>query len=138
MLDYTKMLHIDPFSLFKTEKEKWVLKSQKVLSKYHYEKFKLVRYPLKENYSDIINLLGSFGVFTEISVQKIDDLVTMFENYFQTLSYFGIEKNYINEFIKNNRLLGIDRLVPIGRAFDIGPVWDGYDVIRSLSRIISN
>ena len=62
----------------------------------------------------------------------------MFENYFQTLSYFGIEKNYINEFIKNNRLLGIDRLVPIGRAFDIGPVWDGYDVIRSLSRIISN
>jgi 2-keto-3-deoxy-L-rhamnonate aldolase RhmA len=23
------------------------------------------------------------------------------------------------------------------RAFDIGPIWDGYDIIHSLSRIIS-
>ena len=37
----------------------------------------------------------------------------------------------------NNNLLGIDRIVPIGEALNIEIIWDGYDVIRSLSRIIS-
>ena len=36
-----------------------------------------------------------------------------------------------------NNLLGIDRVVPIGKALDISLIWDGYDVIDSLSRTIT-
>ena len=28
------------------------------------------------------------------------------------------------------------RMVPISSALDIGGIWDGYDIVRSLSRII--
>ena len=37
----------------------------------------------------------------------------------------------------NNNLLGIDRIVPMGSALNIDIMWDGYDVIRSLSRIVT-
>ena len=37
----------------------------------------------------------------------------------------------------NNRLSGIDRAVPIGKALDIGVFWDGYNILGSLSRIIN-
>ena len=41
------------------------------------------------------------------------------------------------ETIKRQKYIGIDRIVPIGRAFDIGPIWDGYDIISFLSRKIA-
>ncbi len=45
------------------------------------------------------------------------------------------KQNYRILSIKNN-LIGIDRIVPIGNALDIDFNWDGYDLIRSLSRLV--
>jgi hypothetical protein len=36
----------------------------------------------------------------------------------------------------SQNLRGIDRVVPVGRAIDMGLVWDGYDIVTSLSREI--
>ena len=58
-------------------------------------------------------------------------------NRYQTMTYYGVEKKDLKEFIQSNQILGIDRIVPIGRAFDMGPVWDGYDIIYSLSRVVA-
>jgi hypothetical protein len=37
--------------------------------------------------------------------------------------------------VTSNRLPGIDRIVPVGEAMDIGSTWDGFDLIRTLSRV---
>ena len=42
----------------------------------------------------------------------------------------------INSLIDHN-CLGVDRVVPIGRAHAMDNIWDGYDIINSMSRIIS-
>ena len=55
----------------------------------------------------------------------------------QTVTYFGLNKKQIESFVLKNNLFGIDRVVPIGKALDINLVWDGYDVIDSLSRTIT-
>ena len=55
----------------------------------------------------------------------------------QTITYFGLKKNEIENFLNNSNLLGIDRIVPIGKGLEIDTVWDGYDTINSLSRIIN-
>ena len=47
-----------------------------------------------------------------------------------------MSKDLLLSFIVNNSLIGIDRIVPIGQALNIGVIWDGYDLIRKLSRII--
>ena len=36
----------------------------------------------------------------------------------------------------NNNIKGIDRFVPVGSALDINFIWDGYDLFKSLTRII--
>ena len=45
--------------------------------------------------------------------------------------------NKIQDFVMTSRPRGIDRIVPIGKTMDFSLVWDGYDLIRSLSREIS-
>ena len=68
----------------------------------------------------------------------VDRVQTQYlKNLFQTLTYFGVNKSYLTDFVVRNRLLGIDNITPIGSALDIGVIWDGYDIIRSLSRTIS-
>ena len=57
--------------------------------------------------------------------------------YSQTVTYFGLNKKQIKSFLLKNNLFGIDRVVPIGKGLDINPIWDGYNVIESLSRIIT-
>ena len=55
---------------------------------------------------------------------------------FQTLTYFGLNKNFYKKLILDNFTGGIDRIVPIGQALDISLNWDGYDLNKSLTRII--
>ena len=74
--------------------------------------------------------------FFEHDIDEIDTLVEIVNHKYQTLTYFGIEENSLRQFVVNNRLLGIDRVVPVGRALDMEIVWDGYDIVRTLSRVI--
>ena len=55
---------------------------------------------------------------------------------FQTLTYYGVNKEILSNFVTSNRLSGIDRIVPIGMALDIGFLWDGYNLDKSLTRVI--
>ena len=57
---------------------------------------------------------------------------------FEKLQFTPSYKKRKAQFIIKNKLKGIDRIVPIGRAFDLTPEWDGVDIIATLSRTISN
>ena len=58
-------------------------------------------------------------------------------NKYQTLTYYGVDKKNLVRFIVENSITGIDRIVPVGKALDMDVIWDGYDVIGCLSRVIS-
>ena len=53
------------------------------------------------------------------------------------MTYFGLSESDLSDFVVKNRLFGIDNITPVGTALDIGVFWDGYDIIRSLSRTIN-
>lgn len=78
---------------------------------------------------------GRYGFFYEYSTDQLDSVASIINNKYQTLTYYGIEKKVLHDFVLNNALNGIDRIVPIGSALDISIVWDGYDLVRTLSRI---
>ncbi len=82
------------------------------------------------------HLRGRFGFFYEYDTNDISDIAHIINNKFQTLTYFGVDRLQILAFVIKNRLSGIDRIVPVGSALDIGVIWDGYDIVKSLSRII--
>jgi len=66
----------------------------------------------------------------------LDLFSALINSKFQTLTYYGILKKHLYDFVLKNRLRGIDRIVPVGQAHEMDLKWDGYDIINSLSRII--
>ena len=82
------------------------------------------------------NFRGRFGYFYEHDTDDINSIAHIINNKYQTLTYFGVEKSDLLGFVVRNRLSGIDRIVPVGKALDMDVIWDGYDIVRSLSRVI--
>ncbi len=77
------------------------------------------------------------GFFIEYADKTLDALVPVVKRKYQTLSYIGVEKEELRRFVVENGLHGIDRIAPVGHTMDFALTWDGYDLIRTLSRRIS-
>lgn len=77
------------------------------------------------------------GSFIEYRSKDIEDLGEIITQKYQTLSYFGIDSQFLADFVILNGLSGIDRIVPIGKTADFSLLWDGYDLIMHMSRAIS-
>ena len=76
------------------------------------------------------------GFFLEYAAETLADLAPVVERKYQTLSYLGPEKEALVRFVRENRLSGIDRIAPVGKTMDFALVWDGIDLIRTLSRVV--
>lgn len=96
----------------------------------------IVRMQLDDLQQGIEELHSACGYFYECRVQSLDDVAPIVNNKFQTLAYYGFASHELQRFVEVNRLKGIDRIVPIGRTLDFSLVWDGYDLISMLSRIV--
>ena len=84
----------------------------------------------------ILELKGKYGYFYESSASELGIIEKLMDFKIQTLTYFGVNKDELFNIIYNSGKVGIDRIVPIGTALDIGILWDGYDMIYSLSKIV--
>lgn len=108
------------------------------------EKFKLssnksdaiYRFDLEKHEANFERYRIGYGTFSEIKNISYRTLADNVTSRYQTVTYFGVDpsdlaKNLINEGVK-----GVDRIVPVGSALNIDLIWDGYDIIRTLSRIM--
>lgn len=85
---------------------------------------------------DITKLRGKGGYFYEYTLSDIKEIAPFVTDKFQTVTYFGVDPEMIREFVISNYLRGIDRIVSIGKAMDIDIIWDGFDLVRMLSRYV--
>lgn len=86
---------------------------------------------------DIEKYFKGAGLFFEYSDSKIDHLNNFISDRIQTVSYVGFsEKQLFDMFIKNPNF-GIDRIVPVGRTGEFSLKWDGFDLIRHMTREIN-
>ena len=133
--------------------QKFILDESMVLNKYsnliknmidqkNFQNIKLFKNNLyvvnpNKNIKNIENIRGISGMFFQKNIASIIELKKFITKKCQTVTYFGLNKKQIESFVLKNNLFGIDRVVPVGKALDINLVWDGYDVIDSLSRTIT-
>ncbi len=133
--------------------QKFILDESVVLNKYsnliknmidqkNFQNIKLFKNNLyvvnpNKNIKNIENIRGISGIFFQKNIASIIELKKFITKKCQTVTYFGLNKKQIESFVLKNNLFGIDRVVPIGKALDINLVWDGYDMIDSLSRTIA-
>lgn len=97
----------------------------------------LYREEVKALTPDIINHRGKGGYFFEHALTDLSELCAVITEKFQTITYFGINAVALREELIAANVRGIDRIVPVGKAMDIDVIWDGHDLVRELSRIIS-
>jgi len=76
------------------------------------------------------------GYFNEVVISSLDEMTQVISRKYQTIGYLGFPKEELQIWIKNNKLLGVDRVVPLGRTMDFSLIWDGYDLVNILSRKI--
>ena len=101
-----------------------------------HKNFNLIRIKLKNISKQIEKIHPHFGTFVEININNLDELNKIISKKLQTITFYGVDKKKIYDLVFKYGILGVDRIVPIGRALDMGIEWDGYDVIAALSRII--
>lgn len=134
-------------------REKYLLSDIKVCDKYVDECLFAASLPdskvysIKDNYlnvikiknlpEDVTKLRGRFGLFFDYTIQNLNEILPFIQQNIQTITYEGISKEEWSEFVCQNNLIGIDRIVPLGEALDMNVYWDGYSIIRNMSRIIN-
>ena len=80
---------------------------------------------------------GSFGTFYEYGIKELEELIPAVNKKIQTMTCYGNDIQKLRRFVRDSRLRGIDRIVPLGQAMTFEPTWDGMDLIERLSREIS-
>ena len=101
-----------------------------------HKNFNLIRIKLKKISKEIEKIHPHFGTFVEININNLNELNKIISKNLQTITFYGVDKKKISALVFKYGILGVDRIVPIGRALDMGIEWDGYDLIAALSRII--
>lgn len=76
------------------------------------------------------------GFFFEYDLNDLSEINVLCKEKCQTISYIGNIEKEIREMLLKAGVNGVDRIVPTGKTMDFTLNWDGYDLIRSMSRII--
>ena len=77
------------------------------------------------------------GFFIEYEARKFAEIHPLCASSCQTLSYYGMDEESLLQEVLAMRPAGIDRIVPMGHTMDFALIWDGVDLIRSMSRVVS-
>ena len=86
---------------------------------------------------NIEELRGRHGFFYEVVDNELSQFCNVVNNRYQTVTVFGVKPDMVIQKIIDSGLSGIDRIVPVGEALNLSNFWDGFDLVRTLSRVVS-
>ena len=76
------------------------------------------------------------GTLIQFFLLKLTDIIKYIRPEDQTLSVYGFSENEISALLSSLINRGIDRVVPIGQALEFNNIWDGVDLLETMSRKI--
>lgn len=97
----------------------------------------VTRIEVNECSTQLMDYKYNSGFFYEQDADTLMDILPICGERLQTLIYYGLTQNEIATFIASHRPRGIDRAVAMGKSMDFALVWDGYDLIREMSRRVT-
>lgn len=94
----------------------------------------ITRVQVDSLFENLMDYKYNSGFFFEYNANNLKEILPLCGVKCQTLTYIGLSFTEIKEFLFKYRPYGIDRAVPMGKSMDFTLVWDGYDLIRNLTR----
>ncbi len=86
---------------------------------------------------DLRDSRGGAGMVGIIHLNSILELAELVQERDQTLATFGFDAEVLHDLAIKINGRGIDRMVPIGQALQFDRIWDGQDLLRSFSRLVT-
>ncbi|MCD6048125.1 MAG: acyl-CoA reductase [Gammaproteobacteria bacterium] len=74
------------------------------------------------------------GCFYEMRIDSLTSVASLLQRKDQTLTSFGFSQSELNDIAM--QACGIDRIVPFGKALAFSPLWDGYNLFHTMSRLV--
>jgi hypothetical protein len=74
------------------------------------------------------------GVLRHVQVDDLNGVAEFVRPTDQTITHWGFDPTELRRFARHAARGGADRIVPIGRALDFSPVWDGFDLLNDFVR----
>lgn len=99
--------------------------------------FKIMRIEIPSVNENVFKNIGNSGYFYECNINHFEELLPICKWELQTISYIGIDVEKLHSVIIEAGVKGVDRIVPVGKTMDFDFNWDGKDIIREMTRIIS-
>lgn len=96
----------------------------------------IMRVRLGKLYTDLPEFACAGGVFYEYVDTNLEALLKVIDRKYQTLTYIGFDPEKLRQTIIKHGVSGIDSIVPVGASSDFALIWDGYDLIRQMSRTV--
>jgi hypothetical protein len=95
-----------------------------------------VQDPGRGGHNDFKEYHCGSGLFVEEYLSEISDLIGVVGRDTQTISYFGFEVESLKNKLLQYNILP-DRVVPLGKSLEFSTVWDGYDLLESMTRSVT-
>ena len=111
--------------------------SQKKVKLENSQDMLITRLAVNEIQKDLMDYKYNSGFYFEKDIDSLDDIVNVCDIRCQTVTYFGVKEEEFRKFLEESRPIGIDMIVPMGKSMDFALIWDGYDLIRQMSRKVT-
>ena len=76
------------------------------------------------------------GYFFEYDAEDLREIIPILGKSCQTVGYYGIDPIEIKRLLFETNVRGIDRIVPLGHTMDLSVIWDGYNMLDTMSRVV--
>jgi hypothetical protein len=98
---------------------------------------KITRVAISKITETLLEHFENSGYFYEYDAALLDEIMPLCNHKCQTLSYIGFDACELRKIVLDSAPFGIDRVVAVGKTMDFSLIWDGIDIIRTLSREIT-
>lgn len=96
-----------------------------------------VRIQLSRLTPAVVDFRCGGGCFLEYAADTLDPLAPLLTSRAQTLSVLGVDPAAVRAWLVEKGVRGVDRLTQMGHTMDFSLLWDGYDLIETLTRRIA-
>lgn len=96
----------------------------------------IVRVQIDRIASELMEYKGSGGYFFEYIAQDLEEIIPVLTKQCQTVSVLGVSAREVKDLVFRHGVRGVDRIVPLGQTMGLEFVWDGFQMIEAMSRLV--
>ncbi len=108
-----------------------MISSNKKIKINNYENI-LIRIQLNKLSKNLDKFRGRWGLFYEYIIKN--NLNLPYSKKYQTLSYYGFNKNELKNLKDRSKNFSFNRVVPVGKSTEMNLFWDGNNLVSILSK----